>query len=492
MSARAQSRTGSGLSAIALVIALALGLALLASRRDWGPGGEILPGLGAAVAFSAFLPGLLWKAARDQGRVVDPIPYLPTLGVLYALYFGLPVLFGDRFTIPTLQGTNGSTERALSLALLGWFALLLGWRMSGRWLRRVRPLRLEVDPERAKAFLPWMIGIGFAAIIAQRVLPLPGGLMQPVRFLQMLFQVGLGLMALSAFRGELSIHGRRLLILVLIPIYLFVQVGVGSVAQLAYASLFLLFLAWGAGRRVPLVTLALLAGVLFFMRGNVHAFRAATWHGGEQADAGVWERSVLFLEILSDRLFGDEEGSLDQATEEVSARVAHLGTFAHVVALTPRKKPYWGGQTYAALPSTFIPRALWPDKPSKQVGQDFGHRYELLAPHDRTTAVNLPQLVELYANFGFRGVAMGMFVIGALYRLIQRLWNTPGSGDGTLILASVLLSRLILIESDFTLVWGAVLQYAVLLILVLRQLAPRHPQDRRRRWTMSPAPEAVS
>ena len=113
---------------------------------------------------------MLWKAARDQGRVVDPIPYLPTLGVLYALYFGLPVLIGDRFTIPTLQGTTASTERALTLALFGWFALLIGWRTSGAWLRRVRPLRLEIDPARAQAFLPWMIGIGFAAIIAQRTL----------------------------------------------------------------------------------------------------------------------------------------------------------------------------------------------------------------------------------------------------------------------------------------------------------------------------------
>ena len=131
------------------------------------------------------------------------------------------------------------------------------------------------------------------------------------------------------------------------------------------------------------------------------------------------------------------------------------------------------GETYETLPTTWIPRALWPSKPSKEIGQAFGHRYHLIGDEDFTTAVNLPIPVELYANFGTLGMYAGMFFLGVLYFLLHRLLNTPGSGAGTLVISCILFSRLILIESDFTLVFGAVIQYAVLLVLFFRWLSPQ-------------------
>ena len=107
---------------------------------------------------------------------------------------------------------------------------------------------------------------------------------------------------------------------------------------------------------------------------------------------------------------------------------------------TPLAVPLWEGHTYKTLPASFIPRILWPNKPSKQVGQDFGHRYSIIAPHDKSTAVNLPQLVELFINFGTRGMLLGMLALGVLYRLIYRKLNAAEVGDGTIIIAATIFS----------------------------------------------------
>jgi hypothetical protein len=455
-----------------LTLGMAFALLALASGRDWGPGADKVPFLGALAAFLGLLPAFVWKANREKHPdVVGRVPFLPVLGTLYALYFGFPVLITDGFSTPTLRYTGESLERALELAIVGWLALLIGWWIARHWFTFVRPIELPIDWNRARASLPYLIGVGCAAMFAQRVLTLPGSLSQPVRFLQTFFQLGLGLMMVMQARGELSRFWSRSLWWGLIPAYLFLQVGQGSVAQLAYAGVFVLFLMWGTGRRVPLLALVLGASVILLMRGHVHNFRDQTWNQqGEHAEAGSWQRSVLFVALLAEQFSEDAEATLTDAADEVSARIAHLGTFAHVVNLTPERVPYWGGETYATLPTTVSPRVFWPGKPSKEIGQAFGHRYELLAPGDRSTAVNMPILVELYANFGYWGTLLGMFGMGVLYQLLHRWWNVASVSSGALLIGCILYSRLTLIESDFTLVFGAVIQTAVLLILLLRWL----------------------
>ena len=84
----------------------------------------------------------------------------------------------------------------------------------------------------------------------------------------------------------------------------------------------------------------------------------------------------------------------------------------------------------------------------------------------------LPQLVELFVNFGWTGVLLGMAAIGALYRVLYARLNQPGVGEGTTLLAAVVFAELVNIESDFSLVFGGLLQTAVVLYFVLRTCAP--------------------
>ena len=101
-----------------------------------------------------------------------------------------------------------------------------------------------------------------------------------------------------------------------------------------------------------------------------------------------------------------------------------------------------------------MPRFLWPDKPFKGLGQAFGHRYRYLDPTNLTTVINLPILVEFYANFGAGAVVIGMLIVGLIYGTLVSIVNRPGQSLLLSMIGLTLLLPLLLIESDFSLVFG--------------------------------------
>jgi hypothetical protein len=73
----------------------------------------------------------------------------------------------------------------------------------------------------------------------------------------------------------------------------------------------------------------------------------------------------------------------------------------------------------------FIPRVLWPDKPTVTRGAWFSTYLGLSENEaEATTSVGMTATGELYWNFGTAGVAIGMLIIGCLVGL---LWRMAGS-----------------------------------------------------------------
>jgi hypothetical protein len=116
------------------------------------------------------------------------------------------------------------------------------------------------------------------------------------------------------------------------------------------------------------------------------------------------------------------------------------------------------------------------------LGQDFGHRYGYLDSWDTWTSINLPFLVEFYANFGEIGVLIGMVIVGVLYRLLDNDLNRPGQPLQVTICSLVLLVPLLNIESDFSLVFGGLFMNGVALWGLLIALSQLPARRRRRSW----------
>jgi hypothetical protein len=77
--------------------------------------------------------------------------------------------------------------------------------------------------------------------------------------------------------------------------------------------------------------------------------------------------------------------------------------------------PFQNGRTLVELVLAFIPRLVWPDKPSVATGQLFNKQ---VVHGFGDTYISPSHLGELYWNFGWPGVVVGMMLIGMLLGFI--------------------------------------------------------------------------
>lgn len=162
-------------------------------------------------------------------------------------------------------------------------------------------------------------------------------------------------------------------------------------------------------------------------------------------NSSLTERADTIVELLTSTYFvarDDEEvqgttstNSLDDDEddrelsneEELEKKLLHgfsrVGddSLERVLDWTPRKVPHWGGETYQHIPFMFIPRVLWPDKPSRHIWNKFGRSYGYLSADDFQTSVGVTYLAEAYMNYGFTGMYTIAFLFGVYVFLIEIL-----------------------------------------------------------------------
>lgn len=83
-----------------------------------------------------------------------------------------------------------------------------------------------------------------------------------------------------------------------------------------------------------------------------------------------------------------------------------------VVSRCGYDKPYQGGATLTPLAAAFIPKILWPDKPSLAVGQIFNREFGVSEVAD--TYISPSHVGEIYWNFGWMGILLSFPMIGLL------------------------------------------------------------------------------
>ncbi len=93
-----------------------------------------------------------------------------------------------------------------------------------------------------------------------------------------------------------------------------------------------------------------------------------------------------------------------------------------VIAEEVDLKGFINGETFYQIRYFFIPRLLWPDKPMMVRGAWFTSYLGSSAREtDSTVSIAMEAAGELYWNFGYPGVTIGMFVLGAMFGLIWRM-----------------------------------------------------------------------
>lgn len=109
-------------------------------------------------------------------------------------------------------------------------------------------------------------------------------------------------------------------------------------------------------------------------------------------------------------------GVIEESLRSLSDRVYARKYIDIIVERTGKDVAYQNGATLLYVIYSFIPRAIWPDKPQISTGQLFNREFGL--SQSRLTFVPSTFLGELYWNFGYGAVVIGMAVIGGMFGII--------------------------------------------------------------------------
>ena len=426
-----------------------------------------------------------WHYLQLPERRRPPVPFLPLIGGVYLFYYPLHVVLGQSSVNYLFRLEPAfDYDRPVQYALAGWVALLIGY-YGGASLqlnspfRHVRPMDLFTLRTWGK-LLVWG-GLLFDAV--RQVVPIPMVLRGLLYFTSMLSLLGIALLTILAVQKRLS-RRERWALYTAIMLTALLRAGSGLVSNVVILALTTFLAIWAGGGRLGfrwLLIAALSVAAMIGMRSVAMEYRARSWFAETQLSLAG--RAMLMGQLLLSKV--ETQGpvaTVEDGWTIVAGRSANMDLLADVVRQTGTTVPFWGGETYLSLIGFAVPRFIWPSKPTKTLGQDFGHRYGYLDSWDTWTSINLPFLVEFYANFGEIGVLIGMVIVGVLYRLLDNDLNRAGQPLQVTICSLVLLIPLLNVESDFSLVFGGLFMNGVALwglLVALSQLPGRRP---RRSW----------
>ena len=420
-----------------------------------------------------------------------PIPFLPMIGAVYLFYYPLHIVLGQS-SVNYLFRLDPAFDydRAVQYALAGWIALMIGY-YGGAGLRLNSPFR-AVRPTDLNTLRTWgklLVWGGLLIDAGRQLVPVPLVLRGLLHFTSMFSLLGIALLTILAVQGKLG-RRERWALYAAIALTALLRAGSGLVSNVVILAITVFLAVWAGGGRLGMrwIAIASLSFVaMIAMRSVALEYRARSWFAETQLS--LPGRAALMGSLMVSKV--ETEGAVNTVADGwriIAGRSANLDLLADVVRQTGNTVPFWDGETYLSLVGFAVPRFLWPNKPTKTLGQDFGHRYGYLDSWDTWTSINLPFLIEFYANFGELGVLLGMVVVGVLYRLLDNDLNRPGQPLQVTICSLVLLVPLLNVESDFSLVFGGLFMNGVALWGLLIALSQLPRRRRRASWLGSSPP----
>lgn len=409
------------------------------------------------------LPSIVSLISRREASL---IPLMPLHGLFYALIFGLPV-FSSALDWSRVHSTV--ITDTLYLTILGIFCLLVGYYASrGLYASSRRPIRFLNDVTlKRRICIAWIIytmHILLQLVPSLVTLPSVGQLSTPLGYLST------GMMLILALENVVS-KKHLILLTVAIGFSLVTKLLSGSLAQAVFLLVFLGILYWGKKRTLPLGFIFICCVIAILLNPMKSKYRDLTFVAVDSVQLSYASKAKMFFQATYDHYVNDDFDPSEGIDKGVVNRIGHSVTaFADVIDMTPLPVPYWLGGSYQTLWTSFIPRFLWPNKPQATIGNEFGHRYNLLGPTDKSTSHNLPWLPEFYANFGMIGVLAGMFAVGLLFRLLVQKLSVPISSSIEYVLGVAVTFNLFYAESNFALMAGGVVTSYLALLLLLRIL----------------------
>ena len=217
--------------------------------------------------------------------------------------------------------------------------------------------------------------------------------------MRLVFAAGLGIYAVAAFFAENSSKSNTML--ALLP-------------GIVFLSRRKQYYKW-----IPLVLALLLLLYLVVVAPAVNTSRSI-----QERDA--YDRIIIGLRSSSP-LYSEEPVtlSLEKQFDELMERLFEIPQVTGFMIGEVRRSGFQLGSTMKDLYYAFIPRIIWPEKPTVSRGAWFTTYLGMArSESEATTSTGMTTVGEWYWNFGALGVVVGMFMTGAL---LSALWRMAGS-----------------------------------------------------------------
>jgi hypothetical protein len=451
-----------------LALALALGVTALLWVTRAGP-------VTIEAASCAFVLLLLpcYSFLQRNSEKRGGLPVFAIIAFVYWWYFAIGLFWLDR-TMLTGHGIIGTDEKAVTramwLALIGVVCMWAGMKVRIPFLAPPHQPELKDRPE-SWVYVRSILVMGTLASLVPGITSVLGAGGRQI--IEILISTVPTVALLLFLRRYLDGKGTTL-DKVILGVFFTLRL-VGGLASGWLGSALILGLVGGAmyvvaRRRVPWMLIAASLAVMLFLQVGKNEFRAQYWYGGQ--GGGILERLTFWVDKSaaqwSEAMKSGSGGNVRELAARSLERTSLLTQVAHVLELTPEQIPFLEGSSYSYLAITFIPRFVWPEKPSfNEANRYYQVAFGLTDVRNLDkVSIAVGSLAEAYINFGWPGAIGIMFGIGVLLGFYERTFVAGNSSALFLSVGIALLPGFLGIEAQMAQYLAGVLQTVLLTILV--------------------------
>ena len=423
------------------------------------------------VALSVF-PLFYWKL---KGGLT--IPMFELICVAYGVKFGLMaqllpneiVIWGEKYTID-----DQYLSQASLFSVFGVLFTILGYYLAQRIFIKWTFNSIDL-PLNGKRIYYYLIAAPVLSILFLIIGSVSTQLQAIVGLLS--GQLYLSIVLVSYYFYDKRTSDRIIKVIFYFSLFVGLVLGLSSgFLEKAFVPLVLVTIVrWQKIRKFPWFATIVLICVMVLLNSVKKDYRSQTWYG-DKGDFAT--RITLWWDLATKNVTdlvsgGDEQGdTTDEVSETFFRRLDVIHKFAWVVKKTPESIPYYQGSTYSYLLYGWIPRFIWPDKPSASADSAYrlDQDYKLVGKN-RIGKVNIGIggfLPEAYVNFGVWGIVFIMAIQGAFFAFLDRLLNSPYSQGGRAIYLAIMVFFLNGMSSSTVTLFGAILQIVFANVLILR------------------------
>ena len=227
-----------------------------------------------------------------------------------------------------------------------------------------------------------------------------------------------------------------------------------------------------------LAVVAVLIFIIFFQPAK-QSFRKKYWMGDSNPGAVA---KVFDWTNESFRLWSEAWSNPEVVTklgEQALKRISLLEQTANVMELTPAVVPFQYWHLYSYLGVTFVPRFVWPDKPSmNEANRWYQVSYGLTETEGlEHVSMAVGTLTESYISFGWWGPLMIMFLVGVLLDWFRYSFLNINSGILLNAIGVAILPNFLAIESQMAQYISGLVQAVVLTLVVFTPVMKREQRQ---------------